>query len=109
MQASDPRVPVYRVIDARELTYLMRTGNFGSNPSRSGKYFALTLAGANVFAAAPMNAGATVTETTLPKSIVSQGWAMIDPGSTGAGPSVYFDEMQLAMVYGAMGPVTVLP
>ena len=48
-------------------------------------------------------------ETSLPQSVLNQGWLMIDPGPNGAGPSVYFDELQLAMVYSAMNVVTVLP
>lgn len=92
------------MIDATEWAYLRITGNFGSNPSRSGKYFALTLAGARAFAAAPMNAGSIITQTTLPRSIVAQGFTVIDPGSYGAGPSVYFVEAQLPMVYAAMTP-----
>ena len=105
---SDPRIVVYRVIDATELAYLQMTGNYGSNPSRSGKYFALTLAGATGFAGAPMNAGSAITETTLPKSVFDQGWRMIDPGPYGAGSSVYFSELQLPIVYGAMTPCTVI-
>ena len=104
---SDPRVVVYRVIDAAELAHLRMTGSYGSNPSRSGKYFAMTLAGAKAFGAAPMNAGSTITETTLPRSVVVQGWAMIDPGPHGAGSSVYFSELQLPVVYSAMTPPNV--
>jgi hypothetical protein len=104
----DPRVTVYRVIDATELAYLLMTGNYGSNPSRSGKYFGLTLAGATAFAGAPMNAGTTITETTLPQSVVSQGFRMIDPGPLGAGASVYFAEPQLHMVYSAMAAPIVI-
>jgi hypothetical protein len=107
--SNDPRIAVYRVVDATELAHLVMTGSYGSNPSRSGKYFALTVAGATAFAAAPMNAGSTITETTLPQSVVSQGFAMIDPGPHGAGRSVHFAEPQLAMVYGAMGPVVIAP
>lgn len=99
---SDPRIPLYRVVDAAELAYLQMTGNYGSNASRSGKYFALTLGGATAFAAAPINAGAVITETSLPQAVLNQGWRMIDPGPQGAGPSVYFSEGQLAMVYAAM-------
>lgn len=106
---TDPHVSLFRVIDAIELAYLQRNGHYGSNPSRSGKYFALTVAGARAFATASINAGSTVTETSLPRAIVSQGWPMIDPGANGAGPSVYFDEAQLPMVYGAISPVLVLP
>jgi len=98
----DLHVTVYRAMDATELAYLQITGNFGSNPNRSGKYFALTLAGAIAFASAPMNAGSTIIETTLPQSVVSLGWTMIDPGPHGAGHSVYFEEAQLPVVYGAM-------
>ena len=97
-----PRITVYRVIDAAELAYLRMFGNYGSNASRSGKYFALTLAGAQAFASAPMNAGATITETTLPPSLVNQGYIILDPGPHGAGRSVYFDEQALPMVYAAM-------
>lgn len=104
---TDPRVPLYRVIDAVEIAYLQMNGHYGSNPSRSGKYFALTLVGARAFAAAPMNAGSRITATSLPQSIVNQGWAMIDLG--GAGPSVYFDEPQLPTVYSAMSPVLIVP
>jgi hypothetical protein len=100
--SNDPRIALYRVIDATELAHLVMTGSYGSNPSRSGKYFALTLAGATAFAASPINAGSTITETTLPQSAVSQGFAMIDPGPHGAGRSLYFEEVQLPMVYGAM-------
>jgi hypothetical protein len=99
---NDPSVPVYRVVDATELAYLLMVGNYGSNPSRSGKYFALTLVGATAFAAAPMNFGSTLTETTLPQSILGQGWLMIDPGAHGAGDSVYFEEVLLPSVYSTM-------
>src|SRR5437762_9606199 len=105
---SDPRIVVYRVIDAAELAHLRMTGSYGSNASRSGKYFALTLAGATAFAAAPMNAGSTITETTLPQSVVGQGFAIIDPGPHGAGRSLYFEEVQIPMIYRAMTPPIVL-
>lgn len=97
-----PRIAVYRVVDAIELAYLVAHGNYGSSPSRSGKYFALTLSGAAAFAAAPMNAGATITETTLPRSILDQGYILANPGRHGAGRSVYFDERFLPIVYTAM-------
>ena|SRR6266851_9655268 len=107
--SNDPRIAVYRVIDATELAHLAMTGSYGSNPNQSGKYFALTLAGATAFAAAPINAGSTITETTLPQSVVSQGFAIIDPGPHGAGRSVHFAEVQLPMVYRAMGPIVIAP
>src|SRR5437660_11877399 len=106
--SNDPRIVVYRVIDATELAHLVMTGSYGSNPSQSGKYFALTLAGATAFAAGPMNAGSTITETTLPRSIVSQGFTMMDPGPHGARRSVHFAERQLPMVYSAMTPPIVV-
>ena len=84
------------------------TGNYSSNPSRSGKCFALTLAGAQVFVATPMNAGSTITETTLPRSLIAQGFAVRDPGPYGAGLSIFFAEHQLPIVYAAMTPPVVI-
>ena len=104
----DDRVPVFRVVDATELAYLLMVGNYGSNPSRSGKYFALTLVGARAFAAASMNAGSTITETTLPRSVIAQGFAVRDPGPYGAGPSIFFAEHQLPIVYAATTPPVVI-
>jgi hypothetical protein len=63
---NDPRVAVHRVIDATELAYLRMNGNYGSNSSRSGKDFSLTLAGSMALIGAPMNVGSTITEATLP-------------------------------------------
>lgn len=100
--AADPSVPVYRVVDAVELAYLRAAGNYGSNPSHSGKYFALTLSGAQAFARHPMNTGGRITQIELPLSIVVRGWHFIDLGLFGAGSSVFFEEGQLHMVYGAM-------
>ena len=60
----DPPVVVYRVVDETELSYLKYHGDYGWNPSQSGKYFALTIDGARAFAEAPMNAGTTITTTT---------------------------------------------
>ena len=98
----DPSVVVYRVVDEVELTYLEAIGNYGSNPSQSGKYFALTLEGARAFAGAPMNTGSTITATTLPRSVTSRGVTFIDPGSNGAGLSIFFSQQQLGDVYGTM-------
>ena len=100
--AASPSVPVYRVVDAAELAYLRAVGDFGSNPSSSGKYFALTLSGAQAFARHPMNAGSRITQIELPLSIVLQGWHFVDLGLFGAGSSVFFEEVQLHVVYGAM-------
>lgn len=106
---NDPRVPIYRIVDATELAYLRATGNYGSNPARSGKYFALAPAGAQAFASHPWNAGSTITRTSLPRSVVRQGFLLNDPGPYGAGPSVFFAEPQLTMVYAAMTPPTIVP
>jgi hypothetical protein len=105
----DPRVPVYRVVDPAELTYLQANGNYGSNPAQSGKYFALTPAGAEVFASHPWNAASTITETTLPRSVVNQGFLFNDPGEYGAGLSVFFAQPQLPTVYGRMTAPAIAP
>jgi hypothetical protein len=105
----DPRVAVYRVVDPAELAYLQATGNYGSNPARSGKYFALTPAGAQAFASHPFSAGSTITETTLPRSVLNEGFLFNDPGQYGAGPSVFFAQPQLPMVYSAMPAPAILP
>jgi hypothetical protein len=91
----DPRVTVYRVVDPTELAYVQAMGNYGSNPARSGKYFALTAAGARAFAGAPINAGSTITRTTLPQSVINQAFRFNDPGRWGAGLSIFFGELQL--------------
>lgn len=98
----DPLLVVYRVVDATELAYLEAHGNYGSNPSQSGKYFALTIDGARAFAAAPMNAGTAITTATLPKSVVDSGTMFNDPGRNGAGWSAFFPQQQLARLYGTM-------
>lgn len=96
-------VDLYRVIDLTEWAYLLLHGNYGSNPSRSGKYFALTLHGAFAFASAPMNTRSKVTHITLAPSIIAaNGFRMLDRGTLGAGPSIYFDEPLLPLIYSAM-------
>jgi hypothetical protein len=100
--AGDPIIPVWRVVDPAELRYVQAHGNYGSSPSQSGKYFALTLAGAQAFASAPMNSGSAITATGLPQSVVNSGFMVNDPGQYGAGSSVFFAERQLPTVYGAM-------
>ena len=101
-QADDPVVVVYRVIDDSERRYLAAYGDYGSNPSQSGKYFALTLDGASAFARAPMNTGTVITRTTLPASIVQRGMMFNDPGANGAGLSVFFPQQLLTVVYDSM-------
>jgi hypothetical protein len=89
---AERRVTVYRAVDAVELAYLKATGNDGSNPNRPGKYFALSLTGAEAFASAPLIAPATITSTTLPQSVIDTGFGFVDAGARGAGPSVFFAE-----------------
>jgi hypothetical protein len=105
----DPRVTLYRVVDPTELAYLQATGNYGSNPARSGKYFSLTLTGAQAFAWASINAGSTITQTTLPQSTVQGGFLFNDPGPHGAGPSVFFGERLLPRIYRAMTLPVIIP
>jgi hypothetical protein len=95
-------VIVYRVADETELAYLEAHGHYGSNPSQSGKYFALTLDGARAFANAPMNTGSTITTATLPHSVANRGVRFNDPGRYGAGLSVFFSQRQLGEVYGSI-------
>jgi hypothetical protein len=102
------RITVYRVVDPTELAHLQAAGDYGSSPALSGKYFALTLAGARSFASAPMNSGCAITVTTLPRSILSLAFAFNDPGPNGAGPSIHFNETRLQTVYAAMTPPVVV-
>jgi hypothetical protein len=100
LPAPDPRVPLYRVVDQTELAHLLAIGNYGSSPSRSGKYFAMTLLGAHAFCSHPMNAGSTITETSLPLPVVKRASRrFFDVGLHGAGESIWFEEIQLPMVY----------
>jgi hypothetical protein len=108
MTSNAAHVTLYRVIGLTELACLKSTGNYGSSPSQSGKYFALHLRGAQAIASHPMNAGGVITSTTLPRSVVDQGFRFIDPGVYGAGPSVFFSERQLPAVYGTMTPARIL-
>lgn len=107
--APGTRVAVFRVVDAVELGFLQATGQYGSNLNRSGKYFALTLDGARAFANATMNVGCRITATTLPLSIMQAGVHFHDPGLNGAGPSVFFAELQLESVYASMADPWILP
>lgn len=107
-QSSDPRVIIYRVVDGAELAYLQVNGNYGPNPNGSGKYFSWRLVGAKAFAAHPINTGRTITETTLPQSIVNQGFSMTEPGPNSPGPSVHVDEPDLPMIYAAMTPIRIV-
>jgi hypothetical protein len=103
-QSDDPYVNIYRAIDDVELDYLKANGNYGHNPSMSGKYFALTLGGAQAFAGWSQNEAATVTGTSIPRSVLEQGHLFNDPGVHGAGPSVHFSDTVLPRVYRTMTP-----
>ena len=106
----DARVPIYRVVDPIELKYLQDFGNYGSSPSQSGKYFALTPEGAAAFLSLVQNpSGSAITTTTLPKNVLYQGNSFNDGPPPGAGPSVWFSQAQLPMVYGNMAPPVVGP
>lgn len=100
---------IYRAIGPRELDYLNATGNYGLSRNASGKYFALTLGGAYDFANSPFNAGTqmTVTQTSVPVSILNSGFLFNDVG--GAGPSVHFSDSQLPQVYFTMTRPVILP
>jgi hypothetical protein len=108
MTSNALRVTLYRVVGSTELAHLRSTGNYGSNPSQSGIYFAFHLPGAQAIATHPMNAGSTITSTMLPQSVVDQGFWFIDPGKYGAGLSVFFGQRQLSMVYGTMTPPVIV-
>lgn len=103
-----PRVAVYRVVDPVELEWLKVHGDYGSNPSRSGKYFALTFDGARAFAGAPMNTNACITVTLLPEWLVGLGRTFRDAGPQGAGSSVFFPQALLFLVYATMTPPEIL-
>jgi hypothetical protein len=45
----------------------------------------------------------------LPQVVVNQGFQFIDPGSQGAGPSVFYSQPQLPSVYGSMTRPIILP
>jgi len=100
---------IYRAVDPAELAHLSASGDYGFSPNKSGKYFALTLNGAYDFAEHPFNASMnlTVTQTTVPKTVLREGFFFKDPG--GAGPSVYFSDAQLPKVYSTMTRPQILP
>jgi hypothetical protein len=55
-----------------------------------------------------MNAGSTITVTTLPFTVIERGVRFDDPGPYDAGPSVFFAELQLPLVYGTMTPPSIV-
>jgi RHS repeat-associated protein len=101
------RVRLFRAIGPEELSSVMRDGNYGSAPSLSGKYFALTAQGAVDFSRAPLNAGTrlTLTSTTIPRSLLDKGFIFNDVG--GAGSSIHFPQDLLLTFYGSMIPIQI--
>jgi hypothetical protein len=102
-------VELFRVVAPAEAEYLSKHGNYGASPSQAGKYFALTPAGAFAFSTDPINKDSVITATSVPKSVYDIGFKMNDPGKTGAGPSVFYEDSQLPIVYSTMTPPVLVP
>jgi RHS repeat-associated protein len=103
--AEDQAVQIFRAVDQDELQYIPSEGTYGSSPSMYGKYFALAQEGAQNFANSTINAGQqmTITSTTIPTSILNQGFFFNDVG--GAGASVHFQQEFLPTLYNLMTPI----
>jgi hypothetical protein len=101
-------VQLYRAIGARELSDLLRFGDYGMSVSESGKYFALTEEGIRAFAAHPFNLGRrlTLTRIRVPRTLLEVGFLFDDIG--GAGPSVHFSDQALPEIYAVMGLPTII-
>ncbi len=97
-------VQVFRAVDQDELPSVLN-GTYGSSPSASGKYFALTQEGAQNIANSTMNAGQqmTITSTTIHQSVFNQGYLFNDAG--GAGASIHFQQEFLPTLYNSMSPI----
>lgn len=104
---SDNRRVIYRAVDPAELRYLKRTGNYGFHSS-GGKYFAMTAAGVRSFMKTDYNSDRhlTLTRTTVPVEVTFDGHKFHDSG--GAGPSIYFSNAQLPVVYKSMTPPEII-
>ena len=102
----EPRVQIYRAISAAEYKHLMATGNYGFSPSGGGKYFALSLAGAQNVASKPVMDAPYVTRTSILPSVAGTADRIPDPGL--AGPSLHFSDPKLPSVYATMTPVEVI-
>jgi hypothetical protein len=59
--SSDVVITVWRVVGPREHADILRLGDYNLSPNGSGKYFALTEAGARDFARNPFNRDRTLT------------------------------------------------
>jgi hypothetical protein len=93
-------VTLYRAIGDRELAHVNEFGNYGSSPSKAGKYFADTRAGATDFMSSKFNRGRTMTLTRIrvPMDFVERaGFRFTDTG--GAGTSIHFGEEFLEELY----------
>ena len=108
VSAASEGVQIYRAVGEDEMAHVSSTGDYGSSPNLSGKYFALTEQGARNFAGASINAGdkMTITSVRIPRSVFDQGFQFHDPGAFGAGPSVYFQQDFLTNLYSSMTPIT---
>lgn len=101
----NPRFTLYRVVDQRELNYIVANGNYGHNLNRSGKYFALTQQGALNLIGTSIYPTGTLTSITVPEITFLMGHLFPDAG--GAGPSIFYDDEQLIYVYRTMTPIRI--
>jgi RHS repeat-associated protein len=106
--AESETVQIFRAVDQAEMGSVLSQGTYGSSPSMTGKYFALTQEGAQNFAGSAINAGKqmTITSTTIPRSVFNQGYFYTDVGANGAGASIHFSESYLSTLYNSMTPIT---
>ena len=104
--AESEMVQIFRTVDQNELPSVLN-GTYGSSPSASGKYFALTQEGAQNVANSTMNAGQqmTMTSTTIPRSVFNQGYLFNDTGL--AGPAIHFQQEFLPTLYNSMTPIKI--
>lgn len=104
---SEGRITLYRAVDELEMGIIQRTGTYGFNPNSGGKYFATTEDGAYSIATGPLYSGKEtfITAITVPQSVYFSGDYLTDSG--GAGPTVYYRNLQLPGVYSTMSPITV--
>jgi hypothetical protein len=71
---------------------------YGHSPSFGGKYFGLTLQGVQAYSKNSWMADSVVTATTVPKSILEQGFLFNDPGLTGPLECTYGRHRHAAML-----------
>ena len=104
------RIPLFRAVGQRELAQVLRSGNYGSSPSLSGKYFGFTESGVRAIANSGLNASRqmTITATDVPRWLLRIGYKFNDPGAGGAGPSIFFAERTLPILYRFMSSIRIL-